>query len=188
MEILLSIRRLLKRKKPKFVKQDAHKKPKLSDAWRKPRGLQSKMRLKKSGYRRSISVGWKSPALVKGFNREGLKPVLVKNVSDLKNVKPKTDIVVISSVVGTKKKIDILNEAEKLSLKVENFKDAKKFIESKQKEIKANKEKKELKKKKSQEKVSKKDTVEKTKKKDEDFEDKKSQEKKERDKILTQKN
>ena len=51
----------MKKKKPKFIRQDAHKKGRLAKKWRKPKGLQSKMRLCKKGYRKRISKGYKSP-------------------------------------------------------------------------------------------------------------------------------
>ena len=39
---LLKLRKRIKKKKPRFVRQDSHKKPKLKKKWKKPKGLQSK--------------------------------------------------------------------------------------------------------------------------------------------------
>ena len=45
---LLELRKRIKRKKPEFIRQDAHKKKSLESKWRKPKGLHSKMREKRT--------------------------------------------------------------------------------------------------------------------------------------------
>ena len=59
---LLDKRKALKKKKPVFTRQDAHKKKKVGWKWRKPKGSDSKMRVGKKGYKRSVRPGWGSPA------------------------------------------------------------------------------------------------------------------------------
>ena len=190
----LEIRRNLKRKKPVFSKQDAHKKSKLSKSWRKPRGLQSKMRLKKRGYRRSVSTGWKSPAEVKGLTRDGLEKIMITNVSQIESIDPKKQAVEIVSSVGLKNKLVIIEEAVKKNIKITNVKDPKNFLEETKTEMKAKKQTKEKKKKardskKEKKAAEKKKKEEEEKKKEEEptAEEKKAEEKKEQDKILTQK-
>jgi large subunit ribosomal protein L32e len=182
----LQIRKNLKSKKPNFIRQDAHKKAKLPSNWRKPRGLQSKMRLKFKGYRRSISIGWKSPVEVRGLNSKGLKDISVNNVKQLESVGAK-DSVLIPSNVGLKKKIAILQEAIKKKLNISNVKDPEKYIEQKTKELstrKAEKEKKRKKKSAKQEKKSEKDKKTENQESEKTAEQKKAQEKKEKDKLL----
>ena len=41
---LLELRKKIKGKKPNFIRQDAHKHKRLARKWRKPKGIQSKMR------------------------------------------------------------------------------------------------------------------------------------------------
>lgn len=187
MKALLLLRRILKRKKPKFVKQDAHKKAKLSDSWRKPRGLQSKVRLEKKGYRSSISVGWKSPVKVRGLTREGYEPIKVNNVADLKKINPKTQAAEISATVGLKKKLGILEQSEKLGIHIKNIKNVKKFQEDSAKAISQKQQTKTTKlaaaKKKKE--ASKKKT---TKKDERSEEQKKTDAKSEKDKVLNKKN
>ena len=86
-EKLLKARRKLKAKKPDFIRQDSHKKARLSSSWRRAKGLQSKVRYGMKGYRRAVSVGYGSPAAVKGLSREGLLPVIVNNISELVKIK-----------------------------------------------------------------------------------------------------
>jgi large subunit ribosomal protein L32e len=124
---LLEKRKGLKRKKPEFVYQDAHKKVRIPWKWRRPRGSGSKMRIGMKGYRRPLEVGWGSPKSVEGLDRNGLMPAVVHNTAELAKLDPKKDIVVIASSVGTKKKITIIEQAAKKGLKISNFKDAEKF-------------------------------------------------------------
>lgn len=190
---LLDLRKKIKRKKPKFSRQDAHKKKSLGYKWRRPKGLHSKMRMQKKGYKRIVKKGHGSPVSVKGFNEEGLKKVMIFNEEGLKNIDNKTQGAIISSRVSLKNKIDILQEAEKNKVKILNIKDTVGFI----KEIKEKREKaKEEKEEKKKEKEDKKKAAAKKKEKEEkkgveekvlDDEEKKKEEKKEKDKLLTKK-
>ena len=79
----LSLRKVIKKKKPKYSRQDSHKKAKLGDKWRKPKGIQSKMRLHKRGYKRSPEVGFGSPKSVRGLSPEGFEIIHVNSLSDI---------------------------------------------------------------------------------------------------------
>ena len=121
---LLEARSQVKSRKPTFRRQQINQfaKFKNDDAWRRPRGVQSKMRLGRRGHRAMPSVGYKSPKSVRGLDRNGMLEVVVKNIADLKKVDTKTQIAVIGGTVGAKKKIDILNEAKKMKLSFSNVK------------------------------------------------------------------
>lgn len=201
---LLNIRTTLKIKKPDFLRQDTHKKKKLALKWRKPRGVDSKIRLNKRGYRKAPSKGYRSPKLIRN-TLKGLIPVIVSNNLGLSQIK-KGQIVVLSSSIGMKKKIEIVKEAQKLGLKIHNLKDPKKYLENtealikKRKETKTKKKQQKEKKKKEKEKKAAEKAAEKepeseeTKekleskiKKEEQDKEKKEKEKKELDKLLTTK-
>ncbi len=113
-------RRKLKAKKPVFLAQDVHKKKRLEKKWKKPKGLQSKMRLQKKGHRKVVSVGWKSPREVRGLSREGLQQVRIETLSQLENIDNKSQGIIISSKLSIKKKYDLLLEAEKKNIVVLN--------------------------------------------------------------------
>ncbi|MBW3021003.1 50S ribosomal protein L32e [Candidatus Woesearchaeota archaeon] len=116
---LLDLRNMMNKKKPKFLRQDTHKKKKLAKNWRKPRGIDSKLRLQFGGRAPMVSVGYKSPKEVRGLNRDGLKEISISNVSDLKLV-VEGCIGLISSTVGMRKKSSIIEEAKKLNVKLAN--------------------------------------------------------------------
>ena len=184
-EKLLKLRKRIKSKKPKFVRQDAHKMVEVSNNWRRPKGLQSKMRLNKKGYRKCVTPGYGSPKKVKFLHPSGLQIVLVFSVSDLKDLDPKIHGTLISSTVGLKKKLAIINKAKELSITLLNIKDPEKFV----KDVNDAFEKKKQKKKAKQESKSKKKVVAKPKEKKLESlteEEKKDAEKKEKDKLLIQ--
>ncbi|MBN2042960.1 MAG: 50S ribosomal protein L32e [Candidatus Aenigmarchaeota archaeon] len=116
---LLELRSKIKKKKPKFKRQE-HKRKGLKDVYRRPRGIRSKIRMRLKGKSRLPSPGYGSPSEVKGLNRNGLREVIVFNRKDLEKVNPDSDIAVISGTVGMKKRIEILELAQKSNIKVQN--------------------------------------------------------------------
>lgn len=189
-ETLLAQKRASKKKKPFFARQDAHKLKKLQQHWRKPRGSDSKMRVGKRGYKRSVEPGWGSPRSLRGMNRDGKKEILVRNMNDLITLK-KGDIIILASVLGTKKKITLITKAKELGLIIRSIKNPDSYISTIQEEMKKKKEgkkKKEDEKKEKQKKLEEKAEKKEAKKEEETSdEEKKEKEKKELDKILTSK-
>jgi len=190
-EKLLAKRKEMKAKKPKFTRQDAHKNKRLKVCWRRPKGLQSKMRLNRSGYSKCISVGYKSPVEVRGLSKEGLEPIMISNISQLTKI-TEGQGAIISGTVGQKKRMEIAKKAADLSIEIININDIPAYLksanekitkkkEAKQKSVK-DKEKKKAEKEKKAESKKKEDLAEKL-----SDEEKKEKDKKEREKILTTK-
>ncbi len=190
-EKLLEQRRKSKAKKPDFVRQDAHKKSKLRKCWRRPKGIQSKMRLGKKGYRKCVESGYGSPAEVRGLSREGLVAVKVSNFDGLTLVKD-GQAALISSSVGQKKRMEIAKKCLDLGIKVLNIKDIDAYLKSSAEKIRKKKEEKETATKEKEKKKAEKEKKAKEKKEEGlaeklTDEEKKEKEKKEREKILTKK-
>jgi len=122
-ELLLKLRKSIKSKRPTLRRHDSHKKSALKSAWRKPRGLQNKIRLQKKGYTVTNNLGWASPNKVRGLNNQGLKPIVISNIKELEKINPKQESVILSSTVGAKKKAVILERAKALKIMVDNVKD-----------------------------------------------------------------
>lgn len=194
-EKLLELRRKAKSEKPEFIRQCSHKKISLGNNWRRPKGLHSKLRLRKRGHRKKVSTGYSSPKMVKGLSREGLVPVLIADSRRVKGVDNSAQCIIISSTVGLKKRILILKEALNKKIKVLNFKDPQAYLKKIEDELKKKKDAKEekdkVKKKKKDELKKKAEEKEKEEKKklEETLsdEEKKEKEKKEKDKLLTKK-
>ncbi|MCD6591026.1 MAG: 50S ribosomal protein L32e [Candidatus Aenigmarchaeota archaeon] len=117
---LLELRKKIKKKKPKFKRQEWFRKKPLGEKWRKPRGINSKLRIRKKSKGKVPSPGYGSPRLVKGLNSEGYREILVRNVRDLEKINPKEEIAVIASGVGKKKRFEIIEKALKKNIKIGN--------------------------------------------------------------------
>jgi len=109
-----------KRKKPRFLRQEATHRKKLGDKWRRPKGSQSKMRKKLKGKGKKPSPGYGSPKSIRGLHPSGFKEVLVFNINDLGSINPKTHVCRIGSSVGKKKKMVIMKKASENNIKILN--------------------------------------------------------------------
>ncbi|WP_461867049.1 50S ribosomal protein L32e [Thermococcus sp.] len=119
---LLKIRANLKRKKPKFLRQEWWRFPKFKNnpKWRRPKGIDSKMRLKKKGKARSPSIGWSSPRAVRGLHPSGYEEVLIHNVRELEAIDPTRQAARIAGTVGARKRAMIIARAKELGIKILN--------------------------------------------------------------------
>ncbi|MCD6479790.1 50S ribosomal protein L32e [Candidatus Bathyarchaeota archaeon] len=117
---LLRLRRRIASKRPRFRRQESWRYVRIKESWRRPRGIDSKMRLKKKGWPPSPSVGYRGPKAVRGLHPSGYEEVLVYNVGDLATIDPETQAIRIAGTVGARKRAIILAEAEKRGIKVLN--------------------------------------------------------------------
>jgi len=108
------------RKKPKFIRPASKFLKRVKESWRRPRGLQSKVRRKFADRPKMPSVSWGAPVVLRGLHPSGFKEVLVYNPKDLDKVNPKKEAIRIASRVGKKKRKEILEKAKKLKIKVLN--------------------------------------------------------------------
>ena len=118
----LKVRARAKNKKPAFVRAESWKYDRFSLSWRRPRGLDNKIRRKIKGWPAGVSVGYKGPKIARGLHPSGYREVLVYNVKDLSTIDPNTQAARIAHTVGKRKRALIVAEAKKLSIKILNFK------------------------------------------------------------------
>ena len=118
----LKVRARAKNKKPAFVRAESWKYDRFSLSWRKPRGLDNKIRRKIKGWPPGASVGYKGPKIARGLHPSGYREVLVYNVKDLSTVDPNFQAVRIAHTVGKRKRAIVVAEAKKLNIKILNFK------------------------------------------------------------------
>ena len=119
---LLELRKKLKSKKPEFLRTLWWKFPKFKNdpKWRKPKGIENPMRLSIKGYPPIVEVGYRGPREVRGLHPTGLEPVIVNSVKDLEKLDPSRHLVVISSSVGLKKRLEIEAKAREKGFRVTN--------------------------------------------------------------------
>src|SRR3972149_7505001 len=121
----LKARKRAKKKKPAFVRSESWRYAKLSESWRRPRGLDHKMRRKIKGWPPMVSTGYKGPKIARGLHPSGYREVLIHNVQEVTQVDSKTQAARIAHTVGKKKRAEIIAEARKMKVVVLNAKEVK---------------------------------------------------------------
>lgn len=158
-----------------FLRQSSHKKKRLSPKWRRPKGLQSKRRLNHAGHRKNISSGYGNAASLRG-KLNGKNAVVVTNLKDLEKI-AKDDLVIVSSTLGQRKRLELIEQCKKSNLEIHNISDGEKYIETVKKQMADKKEQRQKFKKEKQEKHTEKKETKKSAKED----SKKTQESEETD-------
>lgn len=106
------------RNNPKFVRWLSASLKRVKPSWRRPHGINSKIREKLKGKLPMPTVGYRAPKAMRYLHPSGLGEVLVYNVKDLEKVSGQA--VRIAAAVGKKKRDEILKKAEEKKLKVLN--------------------------------------------------------------------
>jgi large subunit ribosomal protein L32e len=108
-----------KARRPKFQRQESWRYKKLSPAWRRPKGLDSKMRIKKKGWPKSVEIGYRSPKDIRGLHPSGFEEIMVFNVDDLEKINS-WNVARIAHTVGMKKRLQIIEKAKELDIHILN--------------------------------------------------------------------
>jgi len=159
------------------LRQKAYSKAKLKIAWRRPKGLHSKLREGRRGHAKGLKIGFKQGETTRFKHFSGKDLVFVTNKEQLSGLDVEKCILIVNGHLGMKNKIVLLKEIMTKKFTVLNIKDPdaiiKRFNDKKEKAKKAKEKKIEKPKK-----VKKKKVVDEAPVKD--------REKKEQDKVLTQ--
>ncbi len=107
-------KRFLRRDSIKFSRIGKNRKK--LQKWRKAKGRDSQMRLKRRGYPKSPSIGYRLP-------QHSDKKIIVENIKELNNLS-KNSSIIIAKKVGAKKKFEIIKKASEMHLKILNVKGA----------------------------------------------------------------
>jgi len=117
---LLSLREKVKKKTPVFRRTESWRYKRVDTGWRRPKGLDNKMRYELKGWPKIVKVGYRKPKKVRGFHARGLEEVLVFSPSEVVSVDPYTQVIRIGGSVGVRKGREILKVAEKFGIHVLN--------------------------------------------------------------------
>jgi len=118
---LLKLRDEVRQNKPKFLRQESWRYIRVGNSWRKPKGTDSRMRLRKRGWPNLVKIGYGGPAKARGLHPSGFNDILVFTKEELERLNPETDAVRLSSGLGARKRREIVDRANELGLKILNL-------------------------------------------------------------------
>ncbi len=117
---LLQLRKAIAEQRPEFVRPESWRYSRLRPNWRKPKGLDNKVRKSKKGWPRRVKVGYRGPVGARFFHSSGRPEFLVHNQHELADLVPGKDVARIGRTVGARKRAEILKRAKELGLVIVN--------------------------------------------------------------------
>lgn len=117
---LLRIAKAMKKKQPKFRHEQAHRWTRVSDSWRKLRGIDSATREKRKGRIAMVSAGYRKPKAIRGMHPSRYIEVYVHRPADIEGLDPDIHAIRIGSTVGLRKRQEIIQKADAMLLRVLN--------------------------------------------------------------------
>ena len=78
------------------------------------------MRISRRGWPRLVAVGYKGPRKYRGLHPSGLREILIHRSEELDGLSPEKEAVRIAATVGERKRVAIIEEAQRLGLKILN--------------------------------------------------------------------
>jgi large subunit ribosomal protein L32e len=118
---LMELRKKLKKKRPSFRRVESWRYKRVSNSWRKSRGIDSKTRKKKKSGVKSPCVGYRTPKKIRGLHPSGYEEVRVTTIKDLNDLKKNRHAIKISSKLGSKKRIALIDYCQKRGFKILNL-------------------------------------------------------------------
>ncbi|KNC87144.1 60S ribosomal protein L32 [Sphaeroforma arctica JP610] len=106
----------------KFKRHQSDRFKRVDESWRKPRGIDSRVRRRAKGTVRMVSIGYGTNKKTRHMLRDGFKKFLVSNVSDLEllMMHNKRYCGEIAHNVSSRKRKSILERAGELDIKLTN--------------------------------------------------------------------
>ena len=127
---LLELRKIKKRKNPKFRRVESWRYKRVKDSWRKARGIDSQTRKKTKSGVKSPSVGYRGPKKIRGLHPSGYEEVRVTSIEDLEGLSNKKHAIKISGKLGTKKRIPLVEYAQNRGFRILNMGISQRELES----------------------------------------------------------
>jgi large subunit ribosomal protein L32e len=116
----VKLRRRVKANKPDFQGQEVWRYKRIRDRWRRPRGVDSKMRMKAKGWPKTVNVGYGGPKAARFLHPSGYVEVLVRNLSQIEELDPETQAIRIAHTIGGRKRREIIIRAKEKGFHVLN--------------------------------------------------------------------
>ena len=106
--------------KPAFNRQESWRYKRVKPAWRRARGVTSKIRKEEAGWPAKVKVGYGTAAATRGLHPRGLEERLIHRISELEGLDAKIHIIRISARVGERKRLTLLDEIRHRNFHIAN--------------------------------------------------------------------
>ena len=116
----LALRAKMKRARPSFRRHESWRFVRIRSAWRRPTGIDNKMRMEVKGWPKKVKIGYRGPAIARGLHPSGKRDVLVHNISELEQMSPERDAARLAGALGRRNRIGLVSRAKELGIKVLN--------------------------------------------------------------------
>src|SRR5205807_8759061 len=103
-----------------FNRQESWRYKRVKPAWRRARGVTSKIRKEEAGWPAKVKIGYGTAAATRGLHPRGLHERLIHRLSELEGLDPKIHIVRISARVGERKRLTLLDELRRRNFHIAN--------------------------------------------------------------------
>ena len=107
-------------RRPRFVREESWRYKRVKEPWRAPTGKSSRVRRSKKGWPAVVKIGYSHSRATRGLHPSGLREVMVWRPKDLLGLDPKLQVVRIAHTVGENKRVQILEEAKKVNIRILN--------------------------------------------------------------------
>ncbi|CAD25319.1 60S RIBOSOMAL PROTEIN L32 [Encephalitozoon cuniculi GB-M1] len=106
------------RKNKKFIRHHSDRYKRVKPSWRRPHGIDSKVRKRCKGEREMPSIKYKKPKEIRHLLPNGLRKVRIFNINDLTPLTSLNRFYCgeIAHAVGARKRIAIVNRAKELGI------------------------------------------------------------------------
>jgi large subunit ribosomal protein L32e len=112
--------RQIRKSIPDFRRQEWYRYKRLGTRWKRPTGRHTKQRLGKRYRSPRVSIGYRTPRNSRNLHPSGFREVVLSTPNQLSELDPRKEAVRISSTVGGRKRVQIIEEASKLGIKILN--------------------------------------------------------------------
>lgn len=113
---------IVKKRTKKFTKHQSELFTRVKSSWRKPRGIDSRIRRQFKGSIPLPSVGYGSDKTTRNIHPHGFKAVVINNVAELEMLMMhnRTYAATVSKSVSSRVRREIVERAEQLAIRVSN--------------------------------------------------------------------
>ncbi len=119
---IIEERKKYRERKPKFLRWLWWKFPKFKNnlKWKRPKGKDNPIRLHLKGYSPMASIGYGAKSEIRSLHPSGLRPVVIHSLSELDLLDPSKHLVYISSSLGLRKRLEVIEKAKIRGFRIAN--------------------------------------------------------------------